>query len=156
MLNSKTTTTVRIAQTEYLLNCSSSMYMTSETMAKDKPALTAKRTLRRSERPISYNLEAKSLDQLWKLTTRSESASRKERLGEASWSPLKPTKSWYSFLERSLSLLFSKKLCLNDPTLVAILSRLRRQGPRSHSGGILMTPQPPCNGSVTTIEEGLP
>lgn len=119
MLNSKTTTTVRIAQTEYLLNCSSSMYMTSETMAKDKPALTAKITLRRSERPISYNLEATSLDQLWKLMTPSESASRKERLGAALSSS---SKSLQSFLERSLSLLFSKKLCLNDPTLAGILS----------------------------------
>lgn len=83
-------------------------------MAKDKPALIAKTILRRSLRPIWYNLKAKSLDLLWKLTTRSERASRKERCSRgsltSSWRPIR------SFLERSLSLLFSRKLCLNDPT----------------------------------------
>jgi len=85
-------------------------------MAKDKPALIAKTTLRLSLRPIWYNLEAMSLVQLWRPATRSESASRNERLEGSLASSLRPTKS---FLERSLSLLFSRKLCLNDPTRAA-------------------------------------
>lgn len=139
MLNSKTTTTVRIAQTEYRLRPLNGSFkkISSETSIKAKPILAEKTIFLGSDRPICHALAATS----WNFLKDSETLSQNDRQEKQQQLQLRvvdedgccsSSSSWWmscmlmkpnpSLWDNNLSLsLFSAKEYLNDPNFAVII-----------------------------------
>lgn len=122
MLNSKTTTTVRIAQTEYRPTSSNGSLrkIKREISVKARPNLAANTALRGSDWPISMALEKKSRTSAHEFAHQARTEAKHDEFAGGCWRSSSPLAGKERLEKRSLSLSpLSKKECVMDPIYAA-------------------------------------